>query len=253
MKMLKVRMSVLAIVLSATNLPSALAAIALDRTRVVFDGSNNSISLGIANENKSSPYLAQGWLEDANGNKINGPLTVLPPVQRVEPGSKSQVKIQGLPNISSLPQDRETLFYFNLREIPPRSEKPNTMQLALQSRIKVFYRPKPIVLTKAQMSTPWQNKLTLTKVGDKVHVNNPTPYFVTLIDAKPSEKAKSAGNFQAVMLEPMGKDTLDISASELGNAPVLTYINDYGGRPQLYFKCSGNTCEVDSTRNSVRN
>ncbi len=32
----------------------------------------------------------------------------------------------------NLPQDRETVYYFNLREIPPKSNKPNTLQIALQ-------------------------------------------------------------------------------------------------------------------------
>ncbi len=45
-----------------------------------------------------------------------------------------------------LPQDRESLFYFNLREIPPRSDKPNSLQLALQTRIKFFYRPQSLVV-----------------------------------------------------------------------------------------------------------
>ena len=95
------------------------AAIALDRTRVIFNGDDKSVSMSISNENKQLPYLAQGWIEDADGKKISSPLTVLPPVQRLEPGAKSQVKVQGLPAANTLPQDRETLFYFNLREIPP--------------------------------------------------------------------------------------------------------------------------------------
>ncbi|MGL6018527.1 MAG: fimbria/pilus periplasmic chaperone, partial [Gibbsiella quercinecans] len=76
---------------------SAQAAIALDRTRVVFDGSQKTMSLNISNQNKNLPYLAQGWIEDEQGNKIQSPFTVLPPVQRVEPGKPSQVKIQALP------------------------------------------------------------------------------------------------------------------------------------------------------------
>jgi len=35
------------------------AAIALDRTRVVFDGASKSVSLRITNENKNLPFLAQ--------------------------------------------------------------------------------------------------------------------------------------------------------------------------------------------------
>ena len=134
--------------------PSAFGAIALDRTRVIYDGSQKSISLNVSNENRQLPYLAQGWIEDAQGNKVSSPLTVLPPVQRIEPGAKSQVKIQGLPAVNSLPQDRESLFYFNLREIPPRTDKPNTLQIALQTRIKLFYRPAALMNTTGSMSVP---------------------------------------------------------------------------------------------------
>lgn len=40
------------------------AAIALDRTRAIFPGSEKSISLSITNDSSSMPYLAQGWIED---------------------------------------------------------------------------------------------------------------------------------------------------------------------------------------------
>lgn len=40
------------------------AAVSLDRTRVIFDGENKSISLNINNNNKQLPYLAQGWIEN---------------------------------------------------------------------------------------------------------------------------------------------------------------------------------------------
>lgn len=227
-------------VLCALTTQSAFAAIALDRTRVIYNGSQKSISLNVSNENKQLPYLAQGWIEDAKGDKVTSPLTVLPPVQRIEPGAKSQVKVQGLPAVAQLPQDRESLFYFNLREIPPRSDKPNTLQIALQTRIKLFYRPK--ALETASGDTPWQEQITLTKQGDRYEVNNPTSYFVTLVDAKASAKGESAKEFEPLMVEPKGKGALKAGVSALGNSPVLTYINDYGARPQLQFSCSGNSC-----------
>lgn len=220
------------------------AAISLDRTRVIFSGEDKSVSLSISNESKQLPYLAQGWIEDAQGKKINSPLTVLPPVQRLEPGAKSQVKVQGLPAINLLAQDRETLFYFNLREIPPKSDKPNTLQLALQTRIKLFYRPKAIVVANDQTTAPWQEQLTLTKLGDKYQVNNPTPYYVTLVDAASTKDGTGASNFTPLMVAPKSSETLGVTAAELGSTPVLTYINDYGGRPKLIFQCSGASCKV---------
>lgn len=221
---------------------SSQAAIALDRTRVIFDGGLQSVSLSVSNQNKQLPYLAQGWLEDEQGNKIQSPLTVLPPVQRIEPGKPSQVKIQALPAAKQLPQDRETLYYFNLREIPPKSNKPNSLQIALQTRIKLFYRPAAIA--PERNAAPWQEQLTLTRQGDKYIVNNPTPYYVTLIDAASRKGAAGAQNFEPFMVPPKGSAPLSVSAATLGGNPVLTYINDYGGRPQLAFNCQAGKCSV---------
>lgn len=216
----------------------ARAAIALDRTRVVVEGGQKSISLSVSNENKQLPYLAQGWIEDTKGNKINSPLTVLPPVQRIEPGERSQVRIQSLPGVNALPQDRETLYYFNLREIPPRTNKPNTLQLALQTRIKLFYRPKALIADKS--AAPWQEKLTLTRSGNNWQLNNPTPYYVTIIDGTDHPGGISAKGFKPLMLDPRGNASLP--GAGLGSSPILTYINDYGGRPQIQFTCNGSIC-----------
>lgn len=45
---------------------------------------------------------------------------------------------------AKLPTDRESLFYYNLRETPPvpeGSEGHAILQVAVQSRIKLFWRP----------------------------------------------------------------------------------------------------------------
>lgn len=229
--------------------PQVQAAIALDRTRVIFDGGQNSVSLNISNQNKQLPYLAQAWLEDEQGTKIQNPLVVLPPVQRVEAGKPSQVKIQALPAAKLLAQDRETLYYFNLREIPPKSDKPNTLQIALQTRIKLFYRPAAITPTPDEIATPWQQKLTLSKQGDRYQVNNPTPYYITLVDASNKKNTEGLKEFEPLMVPPKGNAPLKVSAAALGVRPVLTYINDYGGRPQLTFSCTGGSCQVTPENN----
>lgn len=222
----------------------AYSAIALDRTRVVFDGDQDSISLNVSNQNKTLPYLAQGWIEDDKGNKIQAPLTVLPPVQRIEPGKPSQIKIQALPVVRSLPQDRETLYYFNLREIPPKSNKPNSLQIALQTRIKLFYRPAAI--KPERTLTPWQEQLTLIREGEYYKINNPTPYYITIINADNKKDGDGVKGFEPFMIEPKTSMQLTVGIASLGNAPVLTYINDYGGRPQITFSCTAAVCKVVS-------
>lgn len=219
----------------------AEAAVSLDRTRIIFDGENKSISLNIINNNKQLPYLAQGWIENEESKKITSPLIVLPPVQRLEPGKSSQMKIESLPAIKNLPQDRESLFYFNMREIPPKSDKPNTLQIALQTKIKLFYRPEAIAPVKN--SAPWQEKLQLEKKGETVFIKNPTPYYVTIINAGANANT-DAKAFNPIMIAPFGEENIGMTNSQLGNTPVITYINDYGGRPQLTFSCQNTACSV---------
>lgn len=89
---------------------SAQAAIAPDRTRLVFRGEDKSISVDLKNANSKLPYLAQSWVEDEKGVKITSPLIVVPPVQRIEPSAIGQVKIQGMPALASLPRIGKPFF-----------------------------------------------------------------------------------------------------------------------------------------------
>ncbi|EBX6688709.1 fimbria/pilus periplasmic chaperone [Salmonella enterica subsp. enterica serovar Newport] len=216
---------------------TAQAAVSLDRTRAVFNGVNKSVSLNISNENKQSPYLAQAWLENASGKKITtGPLVVTPPVQRMEPGTKSVVRIMSTPGVASLPKDRESLFYFNLREIPPKSDKPNVLQIALQTRIKLFYRPEAIVQAPGAV---WQDKLVLHRQAGGYRIENPTAYYITVIGIGGTVEQAEKGKFDTVMVSP--KSSVSVK-SGTWTSPYLTYINDYGGRPTLRFACSGERC-----------
>jgi chaperone protein PapD len=216
---------------------SAQAAVGLDRTRAVFNGNSKSISLNISNDNKQLPYLAQTWLEDADQKKLEqGPLVVTPPVQRLEPGGKSVLRVTATSGAKLLAQDRESLFYFNLREIPPRSEKPNVLQIALQTKIKLFYRPAALVV---EPGTVWQDRLVLHSEGNGYRVENPTPYYITLIGIGGTKAEAEKGAFDAVMLAP--RSSLQLKSGRYPS-PYVTYINDYGGRPTLQFTCAGARC-----------
>lgn len=221
------------------------AAVSLDRTRVIVDGGTAATTLNIRNESKDTPYLAQGWVEDEKGKKIQSPLMVVPPLQRLEPDSRGQLKVQPLANASSLPQDRESLYYFNLREVPPKSDKPNTMQLALQTRVKLFYRPQGLNIDPAAPAP--QLKLTLKKNGGDYVVVNPTPYYITLASAGKTANHE-IDNFSPVMVAPKSELPLKLGVAQLGNSPVLAYINDYGGRPKLKFNCQSQQCTAEEVK-----
>lgn len=223
---------------------STYAAIALDRTRVLYNEGERSVSLMLENESETKPYLAQSWLENSHDEKINSPFIVTPPVQRIEAANKSQIKIQALPAISTLPKDRESIYYLNVREIPPRSESPNVLQIALQTKIKMFYRPKSIVVESRLESNPMEKDIVIEKQGNSYNVKNPSPYYLTI--TKVRKNNVEINGFEAVMIEPFGQHALGTKVGDLGNAPTLEYLNDFGGLVPVTFQCQGNRCSANA-------
>lgn len=215
---------------------SSYAAIALDRTRAIFPGTEKTISLNIKNESTKEPYLAQAWLEDKAGNKINTPFSITPPVQRVEPGAESVVRVNTLAAAANLPKDRESVFYFNLREIPPKSTRANVLQVALHTKIKLFYRPTAIIPEKFGRL---DDKLVLHKVAGGYEVENPTPYFMTIVGIMDGKKGSIPQDAKPVMISPLSK-ALVRSASF--TSPHVMTINEFGGKPVLKYECSSNVC-----------
>lgn len=218
------------------------AAISIDRTRVILLGSDKSSPVNVINHSKTLPYLAQSWLENEAGEKINSPLTALPPLQRVEKDSTVQVRIVPLLEAGKLPQDRESLFYFNLQEIPPKSDKPNAIQLALRLKVKLFYRPAAL---KSQANSVWQEELKLEPSHQGLKLVNPTPFFIILPEVNLG-KTSLLGEKDAVTLKPMSEITLP-SAQLKNQKVILKYINDYGAYQPLNYTCTVTQCIRDKS------
>ncbi len=72
------------------TIPAANAAVGLDRTRLIINGDKKSETLTITNHNKEAPYLAQSWVEDDSGKKLENEFIALPlcnglnPIQKVK-------------------------------------------------------------------------------------------------------------------------------------------------------------------------
>nr|WP_230320752.1 molecular chaperone [Erwinia sorbitola] len=220
------------------------AGISLDRTRLILDGDSQSASANLTNTSQEIPFLAQSWVEDASGKKITAPLLVLPALQRINGNEKGVIRVTKTTGINALPQDRESLFYLNVREIPPKSTKANVLMLAMQSRIKLFYRPAAVIpKIKGQV---WQDKIVFHKKEKMFIAENPTPYYITLI-ALTDETSPNQGNkltsFSGVMISP--KSSLDIPVTDSTvKGFKMMYVNDYGGHPEIRYGCDISLCKV---------
>ncbi|WP_211446428.1 fimbrial biogenesis chaperone [Enterobacter mori] len=211
----------------------AHATVSPDRTRIIFNETDKSVSIKLTNQSKTTPYLAQSWIEDKEGRKTREYMTPLPPLIRLDAEEQSQIRLMGQQNLARLPADRESLFYYNMREIPPRSTQKNIMQIAMQSRLKVFWRPKAIVLKEGQ-AVP-MDKVEVSRTATGVMIKNGTPYHITIgyigIDGK--TLLQGAKGF---MVAPFSQ-----TQSEIKNLPEkfqIGYIGDYGGLNNFRINCT---------------
>nr|WP_272148376.1 molecular chaperone [Burkholderia cepacia] len=217
----------------------AHAAIVPDRTRVIFNEGEQAAIVTISNKSTTYPYLVQSWLEDAKGNKITSPLMVVPPLQRIEANERNVLRIAKLPG-ASLPADRESVFYLNIREVPPKTDTPNSLQIALHTQMKLFYRPKAVQPARDE---DWTLPMTLRvdAATHKLVFDNPTPYHVTVIEVT-SGAQKTPVPMDPVMVNPMS--TADVPFKAATPATLfVTHVDDFGGQVAVEYACDAGACK----------
>lgn len=231
----------MALLIMASVACPAIAAINLDRTRIIFNANDKSVSVMLENQSKDLPYLAQVWLENAQGDKITSPLVALPPMQRIDAGQKSQIRVLQLPETAALPKDRESLFYFNVREVPPKSEMANVMQVAIQSRVKLFFRPTEL---RKLLKGNWQEQLQVSRLSDGLKLTNPTPFYITVGYLGKDNRGNVPG-FDSVMLAPFATESLT-GGQYVSDRYSLGYMDDYGGLQVNEYQCRTPQCQLIS-------
>ncbi|WP_460123375.1 fimbrial biogenesis chaperone [Pseudomonas sp. S2_C03] len=212
------------------HIPAAEAALSISATRVVFGSDKRSTSVIISNPS-NRPFAVQTWVNTASDDDTTAvPFMPSPPLFRLNPGKEQQVQINGLPN--ALPTDRESLFYFNVQEIPQAQDTDgNVLNIALRTRIKLFYRP--VQLKDNPMSRLKDLEWSVRQVGGQVHlvVHNPTPFHVSFTRVDVSGNGQKQAVQNPAMVEPMKQQhfVLDTIRPSQGLQVTFSAINDFGG------------------------
>ena len=218
------------VMMLACAVPSAQAALTLSGTRVVFESDKRSASLIVTNPGEQV-FAVQTWVNTAEDDVTTAvPFLPSPPLFRLNPGKEQQVQINGLPN--NLPTDRESLFYFNVQEIPQAGvDQGNVLNIALRTRIKLFYRPSQ--LKDNPMSRLKDLEWSINQVNGKaqLQVYNPTPFHVSFIRIAIKESGRNIPVENAVMVAPLSRQTyvLKDAGAKPGLQVEFSAINDYGG------------------------
>ena len=197
----------------------AQAGVALGATRVIYPAGQKQVQLGVTNNDDTSTYLIQSWVENADGSK-DGSFVITPPLFAMQGKKENTLRIIDATN-KQLPQDRESLFWINVKAIPSMDKSKlsdNTLQLAIISRIKLYYRPAKLALSPDQAA----EKLSFSRSGSSLTLTNPTPYYLTVTELNAGTRV-----LENALVPPMGQSAVKLPPDAGSNISYRT-INDYG-------------------------
>lgn len=236
-KLLKTALTTVCMALGLAGAIHAQASVVIAATRVIYNAKDTEETLKLNNVGQS-PALVQTWLDNGDANAspstVDVPFTVTPPIARIDPNKAQTLRI--VYTGEALPQDKETAFWLNMLEVPPKASEDeagkNKLQLAFRSRIKLFYRPAN--LKGSSDDAPGQVSWHLTRAGNQqvVEAHNPTPYYVSFTGVEVSAGAKTAIFDDGGMVAPGESKTFALKGDVPASAEAILHyhaLNDFGG------------------------
>lgn len=216
MKLLKNAAIVLAAVMAFSTVSHA--GVIVGATRVIFDGSKKEASVSVTNRD-DSPFLVQTWIEKNEESADKPPFVITPPLYRLD---KDQQTMQRIILAGNVPQDKESLYWINIKSIPSAEAKENTLQIAIKTRIKLIYRP--VVLNK---NTPeeFTEKLSWQRSGSDLVVTNSSPYVMNFSSI--SVDGKKLEDISYVL--PGSSKHFSLPKGAVNGAVKYQLIDDFGG------------------------
>lgn len=216
---------------------TAHAAVQVVGTRVIYPAGQREVTVSILNNN-DSPRLLQAWVDNGDSTETaetaKAPFVVTPPMSRVDAGNGQSLRL--IFTGKDLPQDRESVFWLNVLEIPPRpntqdGDSQNFMQFAIRTRIKIFYRPKGLEGTPAEAYEKLSWRLVQQGTGYALECTNPSAFNVSFsavnlgAAAQPRSSITGGGMCAAKAMQ-----TFPVERREsTGDRVTFGVINDFGG------------------------
>ncbi|WP_337265223.1 fimbrial biogenesis chaperone [Serratia sp. MMO-151] len=213
----------------------AQAGVIVESSRVVFSAADRERSLMLSNGNPY-PVIVQAWIDDGSPEGTpetagDVPVLPLPGLFRLEPGEKKNLRL--LATQIKQPQDRESLYWLNIYEIPPTDAKlppgVSAVKVAVRLQLKTFYRPQHLKIDVDQLTAQQQFSLIRLPGVLKLKVENASPYYATFSAAKLTGGGKSS-LADIGMLAPFSSKTLEIGGEANWQPDSISYIlvNDDG-------------------------
>lgn len=210
------------------------ASVIISGTRVIYPANESEVIVALRNEGQT-PILAQVWLEkSAEGvrpNKESVPFVLTPPIVRIESGSGQSIRVTQA-GAKELPQDRESVFWFNVLEIPPRDQKGeglNRVKVAFRSAVKLFYRPSGLPGNPIEAARGLRWSAVSTGGSYTLRATNSAAYAVNVGQVSVTVGGKTISNIEGATVLPMQSYDFKLKGlSSMPNEVSYKWVNDYG-------------------------
>lgn len=226
------------LIASLSGLTTADASVVIGGTRVIYPEKEREVTVKMTNEG-DRPSLVQAWIDDGHANALPDdskvPFTLTPPLFRLDPKKGQSLRL--IYTQEPLAQNKETLYWLNVLDVPPQatgdSNDPNMLQLAFRTRIKLFFRPAALqgVADESAEKVTW-NFAPKSSGGYALQATNPTPYHVTFTKLVVKSGGATWTDDKGGMVKPGATEQFDVgNVPSPSGAPIevdYTFLNDYG-------------------------
>lgn len=233
------RLIKLALVILLLGEASAVSAgVIAENTRIIYNLDRKEQSFQFFNIN-DYPVLVQLWVDDGRvdgspDKAIESPVIPLPAIFKLKSGDAKNIRFVKVDD--NLANDRETLYWLNVYEVPPlpdtvdKSKDNAVLILTTRTQMKLFLRPGKLFSQASTMATnisfKWDNE-SLALIND-------SPFFVTITSlmlVNSEDKLEYNG-----MLAPFSQTAVDWKLKTQPDALIITYIDDYGSQNEFTIK-----------------
>ncbi|AOA58511.1 fimbrial biogenesis chaperone [Acinetobacter larvae] len=241
---MRIHHSIYALLVNVVATQTLFAGVTITGTRIIFPAQQNSITIQLNNPS-DQPALIQAWLDDGDANDIPDadriPFILTPPLTRIEAQKGQMIRLIAK-ETDQLPQDRESLYWFNILDIPAttvmqdennqenshkENQEENKLQVSIRSRIKVFYRPKKL---KASPEKAYETLgFNYSSAQQLLHISNPSPYFINFSDLTFNPQSEKTAYSETLMLAPFSQQSIRLPDAMHLKQVKYSLINDFGG------------------------
>ena len=207
------------------------ASIVVTGTRIIYPAEAREVSVKLNNDG-STPALVQSWIDNgdpkATPDTASSPFVLTPPITRIDSQKGQTLRVRFVGE-DSLPQDKESLFWLNVLELPPSvDDGKNKLKIAFRTRLKLLYRPKNLAgdVASAGKGIEWR----VVRNGSSYQLDgyNPGAYYISLNHIRVGGQTISL-DINNGIIPPKQHQSFKIDGGISGGTKIkFTTINDYG-------------------------